>query len=167
MTIEKMQTMLLALLLFLSAGCESNPRPLFRAGMFRHPGRQWLAWDSRQRENFVYGYIEGYQQGVNRSCQVSDRSSGRKDEPRRMGNSVAGTSTPANCYASVGQYSMIGGNESAGPDFGVYTAVITEFYRKYPESEDVPFTRLMEPLTGPTIPTAIELHRHLAPATAQ
>jgi hypothetical protein len=159
--------MLLALLLVLSAGCESNPRPLFRAGMFRHPGRQWLAWDSRQQENFVYGYIQGYRQGVNQACHVVDQRSGRGDT-RTMGTrNVPATVPPPDCDASLGQYSMVGGNESAGPNFSAYTTLITEFYRKYPDSEDIPFTRLMEPLTGPTIPTVIELHRKFEQPSAQ
>lgn len=60
----------------------------------------------------------------------------------------------------MAQYSNVKIDLSKGPDFSAYTAVITEFYTKYPEYRDTPITLLMESMEGTKTPTADDIYRN-------
>jgi len=56
-------------------------------------------------------------------------------------------------------YSKATYTESSGPDFSAYTDVITEFYTKHPDSEDIPFVNLMKVLSDHDYRTADQLYQ--------
>ena len=151
--------MVTGLLLLFAAICGSQSQTSERVELFRHPGLQWLSWTSQQRENFVYGYIEGYGHGMNEACLAADNLF-EKDKPRVFGHDDVPSTFPSDrCRASVAQYSNVKVDLSKGPDFTAYTTVITEFYTKHPEYRDTPFALLMESLAGTKSLTAEEIYK--------
>ena len=151
--------MVIGLSLFLSAMCGSQSQTSDRVELFRHPGLLWLSWSSGERENFVYGYIQGHGQGVNEACLAADDLF-EKDKPHRLGHDeVPSTFPSARCRANVPQYSNVKIDLSKGPDFSAYTRVITEFYTKHPDYRDTPITLLMESLEGAKSLTADDIYK--------
>lgn len=162
MSTKRNELVMIGLLLLLFAGSRlHSQKGPERVDLFRHPGLQWLSWTPAERENFVYGYIQGYGHGMNEACLAADDLF-EKDKPRVIGHDDAPSTFPsARCRVSVAQYSNVEVNLSSGPDFSPYTTAITEFYKKYPQYRDTPFTRLMEMLTGAKTVTADELYSKL------
>lgn len=159
MSIKRNELAVVGLLLFVFAGSKSHPQDPERVHLFRHPGKQWLSWTPQERENFVYGYVQGYGHGMNEACLAADDLF-EKDKPHLLGHdNVPSTFPSARCRASVAQYSNVKINLSKGPDFSAYTTVITEFYTKHPEYRDTPFTVLMESLAGTKSLTADDIYR--------
>jgi hypothetical protein len=151
----------IAILLLISSVRESHSQNLERVELFRHPGQQWLSWTSGERENFVYGYIQGYGHGMSEACLAADDLF-EKHKPHAIGHdSVASTFPSARCRASVAQYKNVKVDPSKGPDFGLYTTAITEFYTKYSHYRDTPITDLLELLAGRERLTADDLYAKL------
>ena len=150
--------MLSGLLLSSLAGCKSRPSGRELMDLYAHPGRQWLSWTTAEREYFVYGFVQGYGEGVNQACSAADKLF-EKDVPHLFGyDHVASTFPSERCRATVEQYSNIKLSTSAGPDFSSYTNVITTFYTKHPEYRDIPVIELMEYLTDAKNNTADDLY---------
>ena len=133
-------------LLFFVAGCKSHP-PVGEQADYRRPGIQWLSWNSTERRNFVFGYIEGFGVGMNQACLAADDLF-EKDKAHSFGHdNVPSTFPSARCRASVDQYSNLKVSVSTGPDFSPYIDVITTFYSRYPTGRDVPYVDLIRFLT--------------------
>jgi hypothetical protein len=161
MKIKRNEFILMALVLLLSVLPESHSQNSDRVEQFRHPGLQWLSWTPKERENFVYGYIQGYGHGMNEACLVADGLFER-DQPHVIGHdNVPSTFPSARCRASVAQYKNVKIDLSTGPDFSGYTNAITQFYTKHPDYRDTPFTHLMELLTGAQKLTGDDLYSKL------
>jgi hypothetical protein len=125
---------------------------------YKNPGLQWLSWSSIDRSNFVYGYIEGYGEGMNRAC-LSANDLFDKDKPRVPGHDdVPSTFPSARSRASVDQFSSLKVDVSKGPDYSPYTDVITAFYTQHPEYRNVPFVYLMQFLTDKEHKSADDLY---------
>lgn len=138
-----------------------------RVDLFRHPGQQWLSWTASERENFVYGFIEGYGHGMNQACLETDHLF-EKGQVHFLGHDdVPSTFPSARCRAGVVQYSNVKADLSKGPDFSAYTTVITDFYTKHPEYRDTPFTLLMESLAGTKSLTADDIYKRWTTREAQ
>lgn len=130
-----------------------------RVELFRHPGLQWLSWTPQERENFVYGYINGYGEGMDLACLAADKLF-ETNEPHNFGHGdVTSTFPSTRCRESVALYPSVKIDLSKGPDFSAYTNVITGFYRKHPEYRDTPITVLMESLAGTKRLTADDIYR--------
>jgi hypothetical protein len=159
MSAKRNRLMLIVLLLLFSKICGSQSQTLERVELFRHPGLQWLSWSLRERENFVYGYIQGYGHGMNEACLAADNLF-EKDKPHVLGHDDVPSTFPSDrCRTSVAHYSNVKVDLSKGPDFTAYTAVITEFYTKHAEYRDTPFALLMESLTGTKTLTADDIYK--------
>jgi hypothetical protein len=157
----------IAIFSLISSIRESHSQNLQRVELFRHPGQQWLSWTSGERENFAYGYIQGYGHGMNEACLAADDLF-EKDKPHAIGHdNVPSTFPSARCRSSVAQYKNVKIDLSTGPDFGPYMTAITEFYTKYPQYRDTPFTHLMELLTGGEKLTADDLYSKLGASNKQ
>jgi hypothetical protein len=149
------------LLLMLLSVPRSTPQSKDRSKLFRYPGALWLSWTASEQANFVYGYIQGYGNGMNVACSAADDLF-ETDKAHAIGHdNVASTFPSARCLKRVAQYSKIDSSLSQGPDLGPYTTLITKFYIKYPEHRDTPFTLLMEYLTMPKGMTVDDLYRKL------
>lgn len=143
-------------LLFL-AGCNSHAARVEQGG-YEHPGIQWLSWNSTERRNFVFGYIEGFEVGMNQACLAADDLFD-KDKVRSFGHdNVPSTFPSARCRASVDQYSNLKVSVSTGPDFKPYIDIITTFYSKYPNGRNVPYVDLIRFLTDAKHKSADELY---------
>lgn len=151
--------MVIGLLVLFSTIAASQSQTSDRVELYRHPGLLWLSWSATERENFVYGYIQGYGHGMNEACLAADDLF-EKDKTHQFGQEdVSSTFPSARCRASVAQYSNVKIDLSKGPDFSAYTTVITEFYTKHREYQDTPFTILMESLADTKGLTADDIYR--------
>jgi hypothetical protein len=110
----------------------------------RHPmplnGKQWLACQNSDREDFVIAYLSGHFSGVKEACEIHD-----------------GLAPTISCRAKAPRYSYR--SDSAGnPDLSKYTSVLTKFYTEHSEYQFVPCARLMEYLTDDQHKTADDLY---------
>ena len=161
MNLKRNELIVIGLSLLLSTLSAAQSQHLERVELFQHPGLQWLSWTPVERENFVYGYIHGYANGMNEACLAADELF-EKDKPHVIGHDNVPSSFPsARCRRSVAQYPLIKISPTKGPDFSPYTEVITEFYTKHPEYRDTLFTRLMEFLASPKNLTSDDLYSQL------
>ncbi len=159
MTTKRNGLIVIGSLLLFSIISASQSQTSDRVQLFQHPGLLWLSWSAPERENFVYGFIQGHGHGVVEAC----RGAGdlfERDKSHRLGHDdVPSTFPSARCRARVAQYSNLKIDLSKGPDFSAYTTVITEFYTKHPEYRDTPLTLLMESLEGAKGLTADDIYR--------
>lgn len=116
-----------------------------------HAGQQWLAWTPAERNIFVQGFIEGYWKGSQTACRLADDLF-EVGKPHRLGQSPSGR-----CEVRLEQFTKIK-DTSSGPDFSAYTTVITEFYEKHPEYQNVPTGYLLFSLTDHNYTTADQLY---------
>ena len=159
MKINGREFIVFALVLLLSTVLESHSQTSDRVELFRHPGLLWLSWSAAERENFVYGFIQGHGHGVVEACRGADDLF-EKDKPHQLGHDdVPRTFPSARCRARVAEYSNVKIDLAKGPDFRAYTTVITEFYTRHPEYRDTPISLLMDSLSGTKRLTADELYR--------
>jgi hypothetical protein len=159
MSTNRYGLMVIGLLLLFSTISASQSQTSDRVELFRHPGLLWLSWSAAERENFVYGFIQGHGHGVVEACRGADDLF-EKDKPHQLGHDdVPSTFPSARCRARVAEYSNVKIDLSKGPDFSAYTTVITEFYTKHPEYRDTPISLLMESLAGTKGLTADDIYR--------
>lgn len=138
--------------------CNSHSSFSGQAFSFAHSGAEWLSWSKTERENFVFGYVDGYEAGVGRACSATDDLFD-KDKPRIPGyDNVPSTFPSARCRAFMARYTAFKSDVSPGPDVGQYVDVITEFYTKRPEYRNIPFEYLMDVLAGNKAKTADDLY---------
>jgi energy-converting hydrogenase Eha subunit F len=148
----------LTLLFIVPISCSHK---MTRVELFTHPGLQWLSWTPTERENYVYGFTDGYEWGVHEACLAADRLFER-NIPHTIGyDNVPSTLPSARCDRSVPGYSKIGISLSTGPDYSPYVTAITDFYTKHPDYRDTPLIQLMSYLEGTNNVTAEELYFHL------
>lgn len=108
-------------------------------------GKQWLAWQSSNREDFVSAYISGYSKGVNDACFVFDDL-----EP------TTSLRHAVHCRAKAPRYSFK--SDSVGNrDLSKYTNVLTKFYTEHPEYQSIPYLQLTDYLTDDQHKTADDL----------
>jgi hypothetical protein len=113
-------------------------------------GKEWLGWTPSDRNSYIRGFIEGYWRGTKTTCLLAD-------ELFEVGKSQQlGRGPSARCQARLEGYTKIKTPESA-PDFSAYTTVITEFYTKYPEHQDIPVVYIMRFLTDQNFKTADQI----------
>lgn len=117
-----------------------------------HAGKQWLAWTPAGRNVYVQGFIEGYWKGSQTACRLADELF-EVGESHRLGQGPSGR-----CEARLEKYTKIKTSDS-GPDFSAYTAVITEFYTKYPEYQNIPTGYLLFFLSDRNYGTADQLYQ--------
>jgi len=129
-----------------------RPKQLDRRG-------EWLSWSPGQRATYVDGFITGYLHGSHSACEAADNLF-ETDKPHSLGDEQHPSDVPsARCLARMEDYSKATYTESSGPDFSAYTDVITEFYTKHPDSEDIPFVNLMKVLSDHDYRTADQLYQ--------
>jgi|SRR5271157_2226419 len=115
-------------------------------------GAEWLVWSPVQREIYVRGFIEGYWGGTGAACRLAD-------DLFEVGQSnPIGKSPSGRCEVRVEQYTRIKSSDS-GPDFGAYTAVITEFYSKHPEYQNIPKSYILSFLSDARFKTSDQLYQ--------
>jgi hypothetical protein len=104
----------------------------------RHNGKQWLAWNSYERDDFVSAYIDGYESGVHESCAVTDRLLDLKPG-RTYEHAKDEIVLPSGvCSKGSPHYSL---------DIMAHTGTLTRFYMAHPEHQNIPFEYLMQYLT--------------------
>ncbi len=130
------------LLLFIGAA-PATPEDL-------HAGNQWLAWTPAERNVYVQGFIEGYWKGSQTACRLADDLF-EVGKPHRPSEGPSGR-----CEARLEKYTKIKTSDSA-PDFSAYTTVVTEFYTKHPEYQNIPTGYLLFSLSDRNYGTADQL----------
>jgi hypothetical protein len=122
-------------------------------------GGEWLSWSPRERDTFVDGFISGYRQGSQGGCDVAQELFGKPGKMYRQGDEHHPSEiSSARCLALTEKYSKARYTETSGPDFSAYTDVITEFYRKHPEYQGIPFVNLLKSLSDRDYKTADQLY---------
>lgn len=114
-------------------------------------GKEWLAWTPAERNVYIHGFIEGYWRGTDAACMLTDELF-EVGKPHRLGQTPSGR-----CEARIEEYTKIKTSDS-GPDFSAYTTVITEFYTKHPEYQNIPKVYLLSFLTNRNYKTADQLY---------
>jgi len=117
----------------------------------KHPmppdGKQWLAWQISNREEFVSAYVGGYSVGAPDACNVFDDL-----EP------TISLRHAVHCEAKAPRYSFK--SDGAGyPDLSKYTNVLTKFYTEHPEYQSISYFQLMPYLTDQEHKTADDLYK--------
>ena len=121
-------------------------------------GGEWLSWSPEQRTTYVNGFLMGYATGSHEACDLGDQIF-EVGKQHRLGDEHHPSELPsARCLARIDKYSSAKTTDS-GIDYGPYTDTITEFYRKYPEYQGVPFFKLLKSLSDSKVRTADELYR--------
>jgi hypothetical protein len=133
-----------AVLLLLTGAAAGSPPGL-------DEGKDWLTWTPAERSVYVRGFIEGYWRGSDSACRLADELF-EVGKPHRLGQTPRGR-----CEARLAEYTKIKTTDS-GLDFSAYTTVITEFYTKHPEYQNIPKVYLLSFLTNRSYKTADQLY---------
>ena len=129
------------------------------AGASRHNGKQWLAWDSHDRDDFVSAYIDGYEFGVDDACDVTDRLLDFKPGHIYEHAKDEIVLPSGVCRQGSPHYSKARFVSNGDADISAYTAVLTKFYVAHPEYQEIPFEYLMQYLTDEQNKTADDLYK--------
>ena len=156
-----MAVFLVTALMCIALGCKKSDviqRNHF-AGESRHNGKQWLAWDSRDRDDFVDAYIDGYEFGVHDACEATDRQLDLKPGRTYEHDKDEIVLPSGICRKGSPHYSKFKLIPNNDVDMSAYTGVLTGFYTKHPEYQDIPFEYLMLYLTDDQNKTADDLYK--------
>jgi hypothetical protein len=115
-------------------------------------GKEWLAWTPAERNVYVRGFIEGYWRGSQSTCRLADDLF-EVNKTHRLGEGPSGR-----CEARLENYTKIEITDS-GPDFSAYTTIITEFYTKHPEYQNIAKVHLLYFLSDRNFKTADQLYQ--------
>jgi hypothetical protein len=115
-------------------------------------GTAWLAWSAAEKEVYVRGFIFGYGNGSEAACKLADELF-EVGKHHRLGEGPG-----ARCENRVKQYTKIKILDS-GFDFGAYTSVVTDFYTKHPEYQNVSETYLLSLLSDQDYKSADQLYQ--------
>lgn len=118
------------------------------------PGAQWLSWNTKERDTYVSGFVDGYKTGTTQICASADEFFGVKNQSLGDQNSE---SASAACFAHRGDYSRQYSG-AASVDFSAYAIVVTDFYTRHPDYRMIPFSRLMLSLRDGASTNAAQLY---------
>lgn len=113
-------------------------------------GRQWLAWNSYDRDDFVSAYIDGYNSGVHDGCAATDHLLDLKPGRTYQHDKDEIVLPSGVCRKGSPHYSG---------DVMARTGTLTKFYSAHPEYQDIPFEYLMPYLTDEQNKTADDLFK--------
>jgi hypothetical protein len=143
----------IALLLIIASGAQVGPVQLDRGG-------EWLSWSSRERAEYVDGFIAGYLQGSHQACEAAEDLFADPKASYRLGDENHASEMPsARCLARTEKYSKAKYREGSGLDLTAYTEVITNFYTNHPEYRGIPFVNLLRLLSDGTNKTAEQIYQ--------
>lgn len=131
-----------------SLGCERTPTvPTENHLKVASPrdGKQWLAWSSVSREDFVLAYIDGYYFGVKDACALPN-----PDPKIRLKRTL-------DCRRKAPRFSTLT-QDRVSVDVSTYAGVLTKFYSEHPEYQNIPFAYLMRYLSDEQHKTADDLY---------
>ena len=124
----------------------------------KSPGELWLSWSASEKDNIVYGYIQGYEDGMYRACTAAGKL-GEDDAKFYTSKGIRRESISySRCRAGVDEFSNYRLDKNGQPDFSVYSGTITEFYSAYPEYRSIPPLYLMQFLNGKDHKVAKDLY---------
>lgn len=115
-------------------------------------GQQWMSWSPAQRNTYVHGFIAGYWNGSEATCKKLDQIF-EVGQPHRVGDS-----STARCENHLENYTKLKLSDS-GLDVSAYTSVLTEFYTKPPEYQNIQGGYLLSLLTDGRYQTAAQLYQ--------
>ena len=106
-------------------------------------GDTWLQWDSASREQYIKGFITGFNAGAYEGCSYG---------PRYLESKVGGTAV-----AEAHQFCI--NSENHWPrDPGVYANDITEFYQRFPTDHYIPMDIMLNLLSSRENLTIKQIH---------
>lgn len=156
---KKYYWILTTLLVFGASGLSqnSNQIPLDQA----ERAGQWLSWSESQRASYVQGFTSGYMKAAHDACEMADDLIQSDPHPRSYpGDANHPPNEPSVvCLENMETYSHFGYLGNGTADMNAYTEVITEFYTRHPEYDDVPFPIIMVSLGDHSHKTADQLYQ--------
>lgn len=129
----------LSLFLVCAVGCNSRQSSHDAASPVYFGGADWMAWNNSQRDAVVVGYIDGLREGIGEACEFAEGP----NDMRNGALSDPSHDAVAKCRANTTKYSRCNEGTSKGPICGFYAQVITTFYTKHPEYQNMPIEYLM------------------------
>lgn len=124
-------------------------------------GGQWRSWSELQRAAYVQGFTSGYMEARLAACAMADDLIESDPHPRSYpGDANHPPNEPSVvCLENMETYSRFSYQGDNPPDMSAYTDVITEFYGRHPEYDDVPFPLIMLSLGDRSHKTADQLYK--------
>jgi hypothetical protein len=116
-------------------------------------GTAWLAWSAAEREVYVRGFIYGYGNGSEAACKLAD------DLFEVGKHHRVGEGPRARCENRVERYYTKIKMLDSGFDFGAYASVITDFYTKHPEYQNVSESYLLSLLSDQDYKSADQFYQ--------
>ena len=148
----------IGLVLTCVVGCKAQSSSPSSAASPQYRGAQWLGWGEVTRDIFVFAFIDGYKQGASDACRAGDKLFDFKNGivPEHSKDEIPLPS--GTCRAHSDQYSHCQVGAPEGHVCSAYTGVITAFYTKHPEYQNIPFEYLMQYLTDKEHKSADDLY---------
>jgi hypothetical protein len=139
-------------------GCNLRSPSSVSAAPSQYRGAKWMAWNDAQRDAFVSSYVDGYKMGAHDACLATDRVLDLKKGsiPEHGKDEIVVPSGV--CRVNAGDYSGCKPGAPEGQVCSAYTQVITAFYTKHPEYQNIPYEYLMQYLTDKEHKSADDLY---------
>jgi hypothetical protein len=146
-------------LLVLCTSCNRGPTqaPRLKPGQVLR-GDEWLSWTPSARNQYVYGYLDGYSTASFDTCEAADDLFAAK-LPYRAGDENAVNVPLSRCLERRQKYSKMRLTEDAGVSVSPYPEILTELYEKHPDSRSAPYVLLLGLLSDGHATNVEELYR--------
>jgi hypothetical protein len=119
---------------------------------------EWSALSVNERVAYMEGYTDGYSIGASAACDNADQLFNTKGQVLPNGT----LSNPVElCDAALDHFTRMGHRGKTRASFSVYSDAITEFYQKYPQYKNAPFSFLTKLLSDKNYQTADQLFQKL------
>jgi len=110
----------------------------------------WLSWDLEAREKYVWGYLDGFQDGKRAACayhadKMEPYIPHKPLPPKKLPKSACFNETPSFPEQSK-----------------VYVDALTAYYRKYPNDRQAGMRQILMELASPPARTIDEIHAKLS-----
>ncbi len=154
-------TMLSVLVIFCASCNRTSKQAATAKPTHAFGGEEWLSWTSAERSRYVDGYLSGYQSGFGESCDAAERhdlfDNRLSPTPEEKEHVINVPHYRCNQYRK--EYSKTKFTLEKGIDVSPYPEIVTEMYKKYPDSCSAPYFLLMTLLSDGRATTADELYK--------
>ena len=121
-----------------------GPRAVPAEAAAQTPAEEWLSWSAQARQEYVHGYLQGFERGKRVACYLHDEKE------------VLSTNTPILdrvCMKSLPEFTE--------PYQHVYVDAITNYFTKDPHDRQAGPSRILDELASPPSLTVGQIHEKL------
>jgi hypothetical protein len=147
--------------LILCMSCNHSPKqPTLSKPVRAFGGEEWLSWTVAERNQYVYGYLVGYEFSFSEACRAAeDHDLLREHMSPSRGEENSINVAATRCLSYRKNYSKERYTIDKGANVSPYSEIITEMYEKHPDSRSAMYELLMELLSDGQATTAEELYK--------